>query len=717
MGKAVCFAPVREGSERVKHVNVKSSLSLFIIIMEQNLCRLYMVNQGRNKKKIIDEQISRPAQRTIQELEEDGIPTQLQPESIQNHCSLFTEYDIHLFKAGLHYQLYNKLGSHAVTYNGVKGTYFAVWAPNAVCVSLIGSFNGWNREPHKMQVRWDGSGIWELFVPGLAKGMYYKYFIEARNGWTGEKGDPYAFHWETPPATASVIWDPEFRWTDSQWMKERTVNPVMSRALSVYEVHLGSWRKTEDNRFLTYRELATELPAYCVEMGFTYAELMPVMEHPFFGSWGYQITGYFAPTSRFGTPEDFMFLVNELHRAGIGVILDWVPSHFPGDAHGLYQFDGTHLYEHPDPRKGFHPDWNSYIFNYGRNEVRAFLISNTLYWFDKYHIDGLRVDAVASMIYLDYSRKEGEWEPNEHGGRENLDVLFFLREFNHAVHQFHPDVFTIAEESTAFPGVTRPLQEGGLGFDMKWMMGWMHDTLQYFSRDPMYRSHHHGQLSFSIMYAFSEKFLLPLSHDEVVYGKGSLINKMPGDNWQQFAGLRLLFSYMYGHPGAKMIFQGGEFAQRGEWRHDFSLDWHEAVSEPHRGIQQLVADLNRLYRLQPALYEYNFSGQGFEWLDFNDAGNSVLCWVRKGVQQEEFLLFLASFTPLCRNNYRIGVPLMGFYEEIFNSDDMKYGGSGCINEGRLETSPILRHGRTHSLSVTLPPLGLTVLKYMEGYLL
>ncbi|HRO41645.1 MAG TPA: 1,4-alpha-glucan branching protein GlgB [Flavipsychrobacter sp.] len=546
-----------------------------------------------------------------------------------DHFSLLTDFDIELFKAGKHFHLYNKLGAHVAEHRGVKGTYFAVWAPNAKYVSVVGSFNGWNRGAHKMQVRWDGSGIWEGFVPQVGKGDYYKYYIESHSGFSVEKGDPYAFHWETPPATASVVWNLDFKWTDNNWMKERSRQHALSKPISVYEVHLGSWRKTEDNRFLTYREMAIELPAYCKQMGFTHVELMPVMEHPFFGSWGYQITGYFAPSSRFGTPQDFMYLVNELHKANIGVLLDWVPSHFPSDEHGLAYFDGTHLYEHPDPRKGFHPDWNSYIFNYGRSEVRAFLISNALYWLDKYHIDGLRVDAVASMLYLDYSRNHGEWEPNENGGRENLDSIYFLREFNNSVHLFHPDTITIAEESTAFPGVTHPIDAGGLGFDMKWMMGWMHDTLYYFAKDPVYRNHHHGQLIFSIVYAFLERFMLPLSHDEVVYGKGSLINKMPGDNWQQFANLRLLFAYMYGHPGAKMIFQGGEFAQRHEWRHDFSLDWHESEDAPNKGIQQLVADLNALYRSQPALYERNFTWEGFEWIDFNDTTNSVIAWLRK----------------------------------------------------------------------------------------
>ncbi len=630
--------------------------------------------------------------------------------SHESSCSLFSAFDIELFRAGKHFHLYQKFGAHLVEYNGVRGTYFSVWAPNARYVSVVGNFNGWNRGSHRMNVRWDSSGIWEIFIPDLQQGEYYKYFIESHNGYQVEKGDPYAFHWETPPATATVVWGLDFEWTDSQWMKTRSQQNALSGPLSVYELHPGSWRKTADNRFLTYRELAAELPGYCQYMGFTHVEFMPVMEHPFFGSWGYQITGYFAPSSRFGTPQDFMFLVNELHKAGIGIILDWVPSHFPGDEHGLNYFDGTHLYEHPDPKKGFHPDWKSYIFNYGRNEVRSFLISNALYWLDKYHIDGLRVDAVASMLYLDYSRNHGEWEPNIHGGREHLEAIHFLQEFNEAVHTFNPDTITAAEESTAYPGVTHPISSGGLGFDLKWMMGWMHDTLSYFQKDPVYRSHHQGQLAFSMVYAFTERFMLPLSHDEVVYGKGSLINKMPGDDWQQFANLRLLYAYMYGHPGAKMIFMGGEFAQRHEWRHDYSLDWDENNHPLHEGVQKVVKKLNELYRQEPALYENNYSWEGFEWIDINDATNSVFSWIRKGKDRNEDLIFAGNFTPVCRNNYRIGAPSMGLYTEVFNSDHPEFGGSGCGNNSTLRTAPIPKHHRSHSLSLTLPPLGLIVLK-------
>lgn len=625
------------------------------------------------------------------------------------HTSLWTDYDVNLFKAGCHYQLYNKFGAHIINVNGVQGTCFSAWAPNAKYVSVVGNFNGWNRFTHAMHARWDASGIWEVFIPELQQGEYYKYFIEGYNGYSVEKGDPYAIHWETPPATASVIWDRDFKWSDKKWMKDRTENTWLGKPLSIYELHIGSWRRKENGTYLTYRDLAAELPPYLNYMGFTHVELMPIMEHPFYGSWGYQITGYFAPSSRYGTPQDFMYLVNELHKAGIGVILDWVPSHFPSDEHGLAYFDGTHLYEHADPCKGFHPEWNSYIFNYSRNEVRAFLISNALYWLDKYHIDGLRVDAVASMLYLDYSRKEGKWEPNEFGGRENLEAVSFLKEFNTAVHARFPDVMTIAEESTSWPGVTHPVASGGLGFDMKWMMGWMHDTLKYFSYDPIYRSYHQNNLTFSIYYAFFEKFVLPLSHDEVVYGKYSLIKKMPGDEWQQFANLRLLYAYMYGTPGAKLLFMGGEIAQQHEWRHDYSLDWHENHAPNNTGIQLLLKDLNALYK-NAALHDNDFSPLGFEWLDFNDTSNCVVSWQRKA-KNGAFLLFVCNFTPVVRTNYRIGMPKAGYYIEVMNSDDSKYNGSNVRNEGKLETAPIARHGKTHSLSLTLPPLAALVLEW------
>lgn len=625
--------------------------------------------------------------------------------------SLFSDFDVALFKAGKHFRLYEKFGAHLVTHNGISGTYFALWAPNAAKVSVIGNFNGWSKENHSMSVRWDESGIWELFIPAISEGEYYKYHITSHNGYEVAKADPYGIHCETPPATSSIVWNDEFKWSDEKWKAAQLENSVLNKAISVYEMHIGSWRRVieGEERYMTYRELAKELPGYCQYMGYTHVEFMPVMEHPFYGSWGYQITGYFAPSSRYGTPPDFMYLVNELHNAGIGVILDWVPSHFPTDEHGLGYFDGTHLYEHPDPRRGFHQDWKSFIFNYGRNEVRSFLVSNALYWLDKYHIDGLRVDAVASMLYLDYSRKEGEWEPNEFGGRENLEVVNFLKEFNDAVHTHHPDTFTVAEESTAWPGVTNSTENGGLGFDMKWMMGWMHDSLYYFQKDPIHRAYHQNMLTFSIYYAFTEKFTLPFSHDEVVYGKKSMIEKMPGDEWQKFANLRLLYAYMFGHPGAKLMFMGSEFAQRHEWRHDSSLDWDENNNPLNTGIQTLVKDLNFIYKGETALHDFNFSQVGFEWIDINDTQNSVLCWLRKGKKTGDFLLIVANFTPSAHENYRVGVPLKGTYQEILNSDSSKYGGSNCLNE-ELQTSPIPKHGKKYSLSLLLPPLGLLILK-------
>lgn len=634
-----------------------------------------------------------------------------------NSFARLSDFDIDLFRAGTHYHVYNKLGSHVTEVDGQQGTYFSVWAPNAKEVSVIGNFNSWDRTGNPLTIRKDGSGVWEGFVPYIGRGEYYKYFITSHSGYQVEKGDPYAVYWETPPRTASVVWDLEYEWKDEEWLSARkSVNPL-EKPISIYEMHIGSWRRVheEEGRFMTYRELAAELPEYCSYMGFTHVEFMPVMEHPFYGSWGYQLTGYFAPSSRFGTPQDFMSLVDSLHQAGIGVILDWVPSHFPTDEHGLGYFDGTHLYEHADPRKGFHPDWKSFIFNLGRNEVKAFLISNAIYWLEKYHIDALRVDAVASMLYLDYSRNEGEWIPNQYGGRENLEAIEFLKEFNTAVHQYFPDVFTVAEESTAWPGVTQPAQNGGLGFDMKWMMGWMHDTLSYFQKDPVYRSYHQGQLAFSTHYAFTEKFTLPLSHDEVVYGKHSLINKMPGDNWQQFANLRALYGYMFGHPGAKLLFMGGDFAQRHEWRHDFSLDWDENLNPAHRGIQLLLKDLNELYASQPALYEKNFSWEGFEWIDNQDSTNSVFSWIRKGNNPEDNLIFIANLTPVVRTNYRVGVPEPGYYQEIFNTDNLKYGGSDLIEPEMQESYPIPKHSRIHSLPLRIPALAVVVLKYVRGF--
>jgi 1,4-alpha-glucan branching enzyme len=634
----------------------------------------------------------------------------------QQKQPLLTGYDIDLFRSGKHYHIYNKLGAHIRSEAEEQTTHFAVWAPNASEVSVIGDFNGWNRDADLLSARTDGSGVWEGAIPNIGKGELYKYFIRSNNGYEVEKGDPYAVYWETPPRTASVVWDLRFEWSDQAWLENRK-SPALNKPISIYEMHPGSWRRVheEEGRWMTYLEMAAELPEYCQYMGFTHVEFLPVMEHPFFGSWGYQITGYFAPTSRYGTPQDFMFLINALHRAGIGVILDWVPSHFPTDEHGLSYFDGSHLYEHADPRQGFHPDWQSAIFNYGRHEVRSFLISNALYWLDKFHIDGLRVDAVASMLYLDYSRKDGEWIPNRYGGRENLEAVDFLREFNAAVHQSFPDVLTIAEESTTWPGVTHPITSGGLGFDLKWMMGWMHDVLSYFQKDAIYRSYHHDQLSFSLHYAFSERFVLPLSHDEVVHGKHSLLRKMPGDEWQRFAGLRLLYTYMCGHPGVKLLFMGGEFGQDHEWRHDYSLDWSENHDSLHEGIQKLVKDLNALYKSEPALYERNFSAEGFAWIDHRDATNSVLAWIRKGVLSSDQLLFIANFTPVVRDNYRIGVAEPGYYHEVFNSDDLRYGGSDVINPEEIESYPIPKHGHMHSLPLTLPPLGVIVLRYARKF--
>lgn len=633
-----------------------------------------------------------------------------------DHATLFSEYDIHLFKEGKHYHLYKKLGSHPMEHKGVKGTYFALWAPNAESVSVIGDFNEWNRGNHRMNVRHDGSGIWELFIPEVKEGTVYKYFIKSNHGqYAVEKGDPFAFRWETPPQTASVVWNIDHTWNDKAWMTKRKKLAGKPQAHSVYELHVGSWRRVPEdgNRSLTYKELAAQLPGYIKKLGFTHVEFMPVMEHPFYGSWGYQITGYFAPSSRFGTPQEFMALIEALHEEGIGVILDWVPSHFPSDQHGLHYFDGTFLYEHADWRKGYHPDWKSYIFNYGRNEVRSFLISNALYWLDKYHVDGLRVDAVASMLYLDYSRKEGEWEPNEYGGNENLEAISFLKEFNEVVYREFPDVQTIAEESTSWPMVSRPTYIGGLGFGMKWMMGWMHDTLEYFKKDPVHRTHHQNEITFSIYYAFTENFMLPLSHDEVVYGKQPMIYKMAGDEWQKFANLRTLYAYMYAHPGAKLLFMGGEFAQTSEWDHDSSLDWHLEDIPLHKGVQQVITALNLLYRAEPALYECQFAESGFEWIDIHDAKNSVITFVRKGKKEDEMILVTCNFTPVPRENYRVGVPLKGVYTEIFNSDDSLYGGSNVRNYDPLASADLQAHGRDQSITLTLPPLGVSYLKYSK----
>lgn len=631
-----------------------------------------------------------------------------------DHFSLITDFDVHLFREGKHYSLYEKLGSHAVEHRGTQGVYFAVWAPNAYRVSLVGDFNGWNNQSHPMKPRWDGSGIWETFVPQIEQGATYKYFIESNtNGYTVEKGDPFAIHWETPPNTGTKVWDGAYTWNDQEWMDSRKEKASEPRPMAVYEMHLGSWKRKGDHGelFLTYRDLAEELPTYLKWMGYTHVEFLPVMEHPFYGSWGYQLVGFFAPSSRFGTPQDFKYLIDKLHEAGISVILDWVPSHFPSDQHGLSYFDGTHLFEHEDPRQGYHPDWNSYIFNYGRNEVRSFLISSALYWLKEYHIDGLRVDAVASMLYLDYSRKEGEWIPNQYGGRENIEAIQFLREFNDAVDAVYPEVQTIAEESTAWPMVSRPTQIGGLGFEMKWMMGWMHDTLEYFSQDPIYRSYNQGMVTFSLMYAFTENFMLPLSHDEVVHGKGPLIDKMPGDEWQKFANLRTLYAYMYAHPGTKLLFMGGEFGQTREWKHDSSLDWHLNEFAPHGSLQWMVKQMNEFYRSEPAMYEKPFDPSGFEWIDISDYENCVISFVRKGHQHQNNLYVVMNLTPVVRESYSIGVPEKGHLKEVFNTDHTDFWGSGVGNEGRIETKPVPMHGRPRSVNLRLPPLGTIFLKY------
>ncbi|WP_396171501.1 1,4-alpha-glucan branching protein GlgB [Flavobacterium sp.] len=626
--------------------------------------------------------------------------------------SLFTDFDIDLFKAGKHFRLYEKLGAHLVEVDGVKGVYFAVWAPSARSVSVVGDFNYWIQGDHPLQVRWDSSGIWEGFIPRIEKGTTYKYKIQSNNGGIiTEKADPFALYCEHPPHTASVVWDLDYQWKDKKWMETRKEHNDLDKPYSVYEVHLGSWKRNADGKFLTYLELADSLVAYIKETGFTHVEFMPIMEYPYDPSWGYQLVGYFAPTSRFGTPQDFMVLVDKLHEAGIGVILDWVPSHFPEDAHGLGFFDGSNLFEHPDRRKGYHPDWKSLVFNYGRNEVRAFLISNAIFWLHNYHVDGLRVDAVASMLYLDYSRNEGEWEPNIFGGRENLDTISFLKEFNEAVYSSFEGVQTIAEESTSFPMVSRPTFAGGLGFGMKWMMGWMHDTLQYFQKETVYRKYHQNDLTFGMTYVFSENFMLPLSHDEVVYGKKSIAGRMTGDEWQKFANLRLLYGYMFTHPGAKLLFMGSEFGQSAEWNFEGSLDWHLLQYDYHDGVKKAITDLNALYKSQPALYEKQFSPEGFEWINYSDHQNAVMTFIRKGNNPKDDVIVVCNFTQVVRENYRIGVPKKGKLTEIFNSDSSVYGGSGVKNPKKLTVEALPYDGRDYSVELLLPPLSVTVYKY------
>ena len=637
----------------------------------------------------------------------------IEPKNKVASASLITEHDIYLFKEGNHFKLHEKLGAHSGTVNGVAGTHFAVWAPNAKNVSVIGNFNHWDRNKHPLASRWDSSGIWEGFIPQVGRGELYKFYIVSNhNYYQVEKQDPFAIFNEVAPKTASIVWDLDYSWKDGAWMKDRHKNNSLEAPISIYEMHLGSWKRVveEGNRPMTYRELAGHLPKYIKELGFTHVQFLPVMEHPFYGSWGYQTLGYFSPTSRYGNPQEFMFLVDTLHQNGIGVILDWVPSHFPSDEHGLAYFDGTHLFEHDDPRKGFHPDWSSYIFNYGRNEVREFLISSAMFWLEKFHIDALRVDAVASMLYLDYSRKPMEWIPNQYGGRENVEAIYFLRRLNETAYKEFPDIQMIAEESTAWGGVSRPVSTGGLGFGMKWNMGWMHDTLLYMSKDPVYRKYHHNDLTFSFYYAFTENFVLSLSHDEVVHGKGALAAKMPGDDWQKFANLRLLLGYMFAHPGKKLLFMGIEMAQWREWRHDQSIDWHLLQYAPHQGIHQWVKDLNKLYRDEPALFQRDFTPDGFEWIDLNDYKQGVISFLRKSVDGKSKIAAVCNFTPMTWHDYIIGVPEQGLWREMLNSDATVYGGSGHGNLGGRQAVPKPFHGRPYSISLTIPPLGILFLK-------
>ena len=625
---------------------------------------------------------------------------------------ILTEFDFHLFNQGDHDQIYEKLGAHPLTHQGINGFLFAVWAPSASRVSVIGDFNQWNGLRHQMRNR-GTSGIWELFIPHLGTGQIYKFEVRTQTGDLLIKSDPYAFFFEKRPKSASITYDlRNFEWTDHDWMKERAERESLSQPMAIYEVHLGSWRRRfeQGNRWLSYREAAEELIAYVKEMGFNAIEFMPMAEHPFDASWGYQVTGFYAPTSRFGTPDDFMYLVDSCHAADLTVILDWVPAHFPKDAHGLEYFDGTHLYEHSDPRQGLHQDWDTLIFNYGRNEVKNFLVANALFWLDKYHIDGLRIDAVASMIYLDYSRKEGEWIPNCYGGRENLEAIEFIKTLNSKVYKAFPGAITIAEESTAWPGVTSPVHLGGLGFMFKWNMGWMHDMLTFMSKDSIHRRFHMDNLTFALLYAFHENFILPLSHDEVVHGKGALLSKMPGDDWQKFANLRLLFGYMYGEPGKKILFMGGEFGQWHEWDHDQALQWDLLQYEPHKKLQHFVKDLNKVYLAEPAMHEFDFDPKGFEWIDFRDTDASIISFIRRGNDPDQILLFIFNFTSVPRMQYRIGAPLSGYYREILNSDATCYGGSNIGLEGGIMADNHPWHGQPCLLNLNIPPLGMLILK-------
>lgn len=631
--------------------------------------------------------------------------------------STLSDYDLYLMGEGAHYQQYKKLGAHVIDIEGVSGVVFAVWAPNAQRVSVVGDFNAWDGRVHIMR-RHPGNGIWEIFIPGVTTGVHYKYEILGQNGeLLALKADPYALAFEPEtPRTASVVVDLTYRWGDEDWMSSRAKHNALDAPIAIYEMHLGSWKRVpeEGNRFLTYRELAHELAPYLREMGYTHVELLPVTEHPFYGSWGYQTIGYFAPTRRYGTPTDFMYFVDYLHRHGIGVILDWAPAHFPRDPHGLVYFDGTHLYEHADPRRGEHREWGTLIFNYGRNEVANFLICNALFWLERYHLDGLRIDAVASMLYLDYARNSGDWLPNVYGGNENLEAVAFLKRLNEVVYRYHPDVMTIAEESTDWPMVSRPTSLGGLGFGFKWNMGWMHDLLEYIAKDPVHKKYHHNNLTFGLLYAWSENFILPLSHDEVVYGKGSLHRKMPGDDWQKFANLRAFFAFMYGHPGKKLLFMGGEFGQTSEWDHERSLDWHLLQEGPyHCGLQRLVQDLNRLYHDQPALYEVDYHPSGFHWIDCHDWEQSVVSFLRQAKDPNESLLVVCNFTPVARHGYRVGVPTSGYWAELLNTDAAIYGGSNVGNSGGVWAQEEPVHEQPYSLPVTVPPLATVVLKRRE----
>jgi 1,4-alpha-glucan branching enzyme len=626
---------------------------------------------------------------------------------------VLTEYDLHLIGEGSHYKKYEKLGAHINEVDGIQGVHFAVWAPNAENVSVIGDFNRWDNRRHPMRFI-GSSGIWELFIPGLQEGEIYKFEIRSKfNKYHAVKSDPYGFYFERRPKSASIVYDiSKYRWNDGKWMKKRPDTNWLEFPMSVYEVHLGSWMRVleEKNRFFTYRELADKLINYVKQMGYTHIELLPVSEHPLDASWGYQTIGYFAPTSRHGTPDDFMCFVDRCHQNNIGVILDWTPAHFPKDGHGLGFFDGTCLYEHQDPRKGEHMDWGTLVFNYGRNEVRNFLISNALFWLEKYHIDGLRVDAVASMLYLDYSRDDSEWIPNVFGGNENLEAIDFIKKFNEITHQYFPGTLTIAEESTAWPGVSRPVYLGGLGFDMKWNMGWMHDMLEFISKDPIHRKYQHNNITFGLLYAFTENFVLVLSHDEVVHGKRSMLGKMPGDTWQKFANLRLFYGYKYGYPGKKLLFMGGEIGQWDEWKDDYSLDWHLVEFREHKRLQKYIQDLNKIYSNEPALYELDFDSRGFEWIDFKDSDNSIVSFIRRAKRQDDYIVIVCNFTPVPRFSYRVGVPEKCYYREILNSDSREYWGSNLGNTGGVYSTDLPWHGRQYSIEITIPPLSVLYFK-------